>query len=263
MRRAICAIAAVAMCLVAAQGLFAQGIESTILNLPLNGNWSHASDVERDAGAPGTQMFYDAATGTVVEMRNDYEIRAVNDISQQFKNAGQGGTTTEAAKILMMSMFPLPSKYSQLIASSIHEGHVPKMWEVRDPGNMQWFYVSQLFGGYHVSGGSNSSEIREEYLPMHVVLAEHKSAGRGDALIFEAETDRPAPEAAIKRFKMPASLKDQKLRYGWIQFSPGGINSSESIISLGFATPVSSGIDVNAVLDQMVKSYNTRAEVKN
>jgi hypothetical protein len=140
---------------------------------------------------------------------------------------------------------------------------VPKMWEVKDPGNAEWFYVSQLFAGYHVTGSGNASEIREEYLPMRVICAEHRAAGRGDALLFEAETERPASEVAIRRFKLPAGIKDQRLRYGWIQFSPGGIASSESVISLGFATPVNSGFDVNTVLAQLVKNYETQAEAKN
>lgn len=262
MKKAVCAIVSALMFSFLVPSIFAQGIQSSILNLSLNGKWREAVEVERDGIAPGAQVFYDESTGTVLQMRNDFQIRAVTEISQQFTSAGQAGTTPEAAKILMLTMFPLPSKYSQSIAGAIGEGHVPRMWEVKDPGNAQWFYVSQLFGGYHVKGGNQSSEVSEEYVPLRATRAEHKTVGNGDALIFEAETDKAAPEVAIKRFKLPATLKDQRLRYGWIQFSPGGIASSESIISLAFATPVNSGIDVNAVLDQVVKNYAKKTGAK-
>jgi len=263
MKKSASAIIASFLFLFATQFLSAQGIQSSIVNLTLTGNWKQAADIEKDGIAPGVQVFYDQTTGTILQLRNDYQIRAVNEISQQFRTAGQAGATPDGAKILMMSMFPLPAKYVQAVSSSIHDGHVAKLWDVKDPGNAQWFYVSQLFGGYHVSGGSNSSEVVEQYFPLHVTRAENKSAGRGDALLFEAETEKGAPDAAIKRFKLPPSIKDQRLRYGWIQYSPGGITSSESIISLAFATPVNSGIDVNTVLDQLVQNYGKQASAKN
>jgi hypothetical protein len=263
MKKAAFVIVAAVLSLLVALPAFPQGIQCSILNLPLSGNWHQADEIQRDGMAPGAQIFYDQNTGTLLQVRNDYQIRSVAEISQQFKTAGQSGATPEGSKILMMSMFPLPPKYIQAVSGSLHEGHVPKLWEVKDPGNAQWFYVSQLFGGYHVSGGTNSSEVREEYMPLRVTRAEHRMAGRGDALVFEAETERAAPEAAIKRFKLPPSIRDQRLRYGWIQFSPGGVTSSESIISLSFATPVNSTFDVNTVLAQMVANYGKSAEAKN
>lgn len=263
MKKLSCPVIAIVILLLAAPFVFSQGIQSTIVNLPLSGNWKQAADIEKECVAPGVQVFYDQNTGTVLQIRNDYQIRAVNEIAQQFKIAGQSSFSPDGARILMMSMFPLPSKYLQSISGNMHEGHVPKLWETKDAGNAQWFYVSQLFGGYRLSGGGKSSEVQEQFMPMRVTLAENKSAGRGDALLFEAETDKPAPEVAIRRFKLPIAMKDQKLRYGWIQFSPGGLTSSESIISLAFATPLNSGIDVKTVLDQILQSYNKPADVKN
>ena len=241
---------------------FPQGIQSSIVNLPLNGKWRQASEIERDTSAPGVQVFYDEATGTLLQIRNDYQLRAVGDISQQFNTAGKSLSGPDGARIFLGTMFPLPNKYTREVSSTIHEGRAPKLWEVKDPGNADWFYVSQLFGGYHVTGGGKSSEIHEEYLPMKVNLAEHQSVPSGDVLLFEAETDKTPVDAAIKRFKMPPSLKEQRLRYGWIQFSPGGITSSESIISVAFATPVNSGFDSKAVLDQLVQNYK-KPQAKN
>jgi hypothetical protein len=262
MKRLAFAFVVILSCL-ASLPSFSQGIQSRILNLPLNGDWKQAAEIEQDTTAPGVQFFLDQKTGTLLQVRNDYEIRAVSEISQQFKSAGGSVATPDGSRILMQSMFSLPSKYIRSVSSDLHSGRVAKMWEVRDPGNAQWFYVSQLFGGYRTTGGSNASEIQELYVPLRVTRAEHKSAGRGDALLFEAETEKGAPEFVIKHFKLPASLKDQKLRYGWIQFSPGGMSSSEAIISLAFATPVNSGFDVNTVLDEMVKSYGTKTQAQN
>lgn len=261
MKKAACAFLA---CFVLGVGLIsaaAQGIQSPMVNLPLNGKWQQALDIEKDS-APGAQVFYDQVSGTVLQMRYDFQLRAVADISQQFLNAGKSTASPECSKILMSSMFPLPSKYTQSISGTIYQGKTPKLWEVKDPGNAAWFYVSQLFGGYHVTGSDRNTEIHEEFVPLRVILAEHKATSNGDALLFEAETEKAAPEIAIKRFKLPASVKDQRLRYGWIQFSPGGMTSSESIISLAFATPVNSGFDVNTVLEQLVGNYK-KIEAKN
>lgn len=245
----------------AVQPVFSQAIQSTIVNLPISGNWRQAADIEKDS-ALGVQVFIDQNTSTILQLRTDFQIRAVNEISKQFHTAGLAGATPDGSKILMMSMFPLPSKYVHAVADSIHSGKTPKLWETKEPGNAQWFYISQLFAGYRLTGAGNATEIREEYVPLRVTRAENKSAGRGDALLFEAQTERPAPEAAIRRFKLPASLKDQCLRYGWIQFSPAGIAGGE-VISVAFATPVNSGIDVNTVLDQLVKNYGNKVEAKN
>ena len=260
MKRVVFAVSALLLFI---QPLFSQGIQSSIVNLPLTGNWRQAAEIEKDGTAPGVQVFYDQNTGTVLQIRNDYQIRGVTEISQQFHGAGSSAATPEGAKILMMAMFPLPSKYLREISPSIGGGRVPKLWEVKEPGNAEWFYTSQLFGGYRVTGAGNSTEVREEYIPLKVTLAENRTAGTGDALLFEALTEHPAPEAAIRRFKLPPSLRDQNLRYGWIQFSPGGLTSSESIISIGFATPVNSGIDVKAVLAEMVKNTSAKVEAKN
>ena len=211
----------------------------------------------------GVEVFYEQNTGTVLQIRNDYKIRAVTEISKQFSAAGQSAATSDGSQILMMSMFPLPTGYQKEIASKMHDGKVPKLWEVREPGNVEWFYVSQLFGGYRLSGSGNATEVREEYLPLRVTHAQHKAAGHGDALIFEAETERGAPEAAIRHFKLPSTVKDQRLRYGWIQFSPGGIADSDQVISIAFATPVNSGFNVDAVLESVVKNYGLKAEAKN
>ncbi len=263
MKRAAFVIIAFILFLFVSQPLFSQGIQSTIVNLPLNGNWHQAAEIEKDSTTPGVQVFYDQNTGTLVKIRNDYQIRAVNEISQQFRTAGLAGSSPEGAKIMMMSMFPLPGKYVHAVSTSIGDGRVPKLWEVKEPGNPEWFYVSQLFAGYRVSGAGNSTEINEQYLPLHVTLAENRAAGRGDALLFEAQTEKPAADAVIKHFKLPSVLREQSVRYGWIQFSPGGITSSESIISVAFATPLNSGIDVNSVLVQLVKNCSSKVEAKN
>ncbi|HEY3929765.1 MAG TPA: hypothetical protein VGL89_15445 [Candidatus Koribacter sp.] len=258
MKRATRAVATIVFFVLAALPAFSQGIQSSVINLPLNGNWRQAPDIEQDTPS-GVQVFYDQNTGTVLQIRSDFKIREVGEISAAFRLAGQSPATPDAAKILMMTMFPLPSAYQKAVVEKIHEGHAPKLWEVREPGNAQWFYISQLFAGFRASGAGRESEIREEYIPLRVTRAEHRSAGRGDALLFEAETEKAAPESVVRHFKLPGTVKDQRLRYGWIQFSPAGIGGSENVVSVAFATPVSSGFDVNNVLETMVKNYGVKA----
>ena len=129
MRKAATSIVGALIVFLYVQPLFSQGIQSTIINLPLSGNWHQAADVEKDGSAPGVQVFYDQNTGTILQIRNDYQLRAVNEISQQFRTAGQAAAGPDGAKILMMSMFPLPNKYVQAISGNLHEGHLPKLWE--------------------------------------------------------------------------------------------------------------------------------------
>ena len=263
MKRATLAFAVVFACLILSQAGPSQGISSGSLQLSLNGNWRAAVDIQEDSLPSGVEVFYEQNTGTVLQVRNDYKIRAVTEISKQFSTAGQSGATTEGSQILMMQMFPLPTGYQKEIASKMHDGKVPRLWEVREAGNAEWFYVSQLFGGYRLSGSGQATEVREEYVPLRITHAQHKAAGRGDALIFEAETEKGAPEAAVRHFKLPSSVKDQRLRYGWIQFSPGGIAGSENVVSVAFATPVNSSFNVDTVLESVVKNYGLKAEAKN
>ena len=50
---------------------------------------------------------------------------------------------------------------------------------------------------------------------------------------------------------MPANFKDQRIRYGWVQFAPGGIASGQGVLSLGFAVPASSDLNIDEVAKQV------------
>ena len=50
---------------------------------------------------------------------------------------------------------------------------------------------------------------------------------------------------------MPATLKDQRIRYGWVQFAPGGIASGQGVLSVGFAVPANSSLSIDEVVKQV------------
>jgi hypothetical protein len=123
------------------------------------------------------------------------------------------------------------------------------MSELKDgDGNPLWFYASQLFDEYHVRDLGGSSEVSEQYLPVRVTLAEQRAVTGGDALLFEVESDKSATDAVLKRFHMPAAYKDQHVRYGWLQFAPGGIAAGQGVLSVAFAAPANSHLTVEEVL---------------
>jgi hypothetical protein len=81
--------------------------------------------------------------------------------------------------------------------------------------------------------------------------AEQRPVTGGDVLVFEVETERPAGEPALKRFRMPAGLKDQKIRYGWVQFAPGGIASGQGVLSVAYAVGANSSLTIDEVTQQV------------
>src|SRR3569833_771437 len=101
MKRAASAFVLIISCL-ATLPLYSQGIQSSILNLQLSGDWKQAAEIERDTAAPGVQFFLDQKTGTLVQVRHDYEIRSVNEIAQQFRSAGGSSATPDGSRILML-----------------------------------------------------------------------------------------------------------------------------------------------------------------
>jgi len=41
------------------------------------------------------------------------------------------------------------------------------------------------------------------------------------------------------------------LRYGWVQFAPGGIASGQGVLSTAFATPANSNLTIDDVAKQL------------
>src|SRR5271165_3292796 len=56
---------------------------------------------------------------------------------------------------------------------------------------------------------------------------------------------------------MPAAYKDQHVRFGWVQFAPGGIASGQGVLSVAFATAAGSSLTTEEVLSRV-----TSAKVK-
>ena len=227
-----------------------QTIRSSYVDLTVPGQWKAANFGDSPYGL---EAFYDAATGSIVEISALPNMQRVADISKLFSQVGTSGNTA-ASEILSAAAFPLPRAYTQRVSLDLGKGSKPpRMWELKDgDGNPMWFYASQLFADYREHDvGLTSSEVVEQYYPAKVVLAGDRATSGGDALVLEAETEHTPVEAALKRFKMPPALKDQKLRYGWVQFAPGGIAAAQGVLSVSFAVPANSPLTADMLLQQL------------
>jgi hypothetical protein len=226
-----------------------QTINSTYADLTIPGEWQSAKQYA--TAQVGADIYYDASTGAVVQIAQQAGMQKVGEIAKFFR--GTDGASKQAAGVMSVAAFPLPFIYTEKASKDLVKGtKPPRIWDVKDgEGNPLWFYASQLFDSYQLHDSSGSSEVREEFLPVRVTKAEQRSVSGGDALLFEVESDRPAPEAALKRFHMPAAYKDQKIRFGWIQFAPGGIASGQGVLSVSFATAVGSKLNIEEVVNQV------------
>jgi len=232
--------------------LYSQQIQSAFADLTVPGHWQEAKQF-----AParfGIDIFYDSATGAVLQISQQGGMERVAEIAKYF--GGSPGATREAAGVMSGAEFPLPLAYTEKASKELAKGtKPPKLWDMKEgDGNPLWFYASQLFDDYRMRDVGGGSEVHEEYLPVHVSKAEQRTVTGGDVLLFEVETDRPANEAALKRFHMPAGLKDQKVRYGWIQFAPGGIASGQGVLSAAFATAANSSLTIEDVAKQVAEA---------
>lgn len=224
-------------------------IQSTYADLTVAGNWQAAKQFT--AAHFGSDIYYDPGTGALLQISQQAGMQKVGEIAKFF--AGATAPSTEAAELMSVAEFPLPIVYTEKAAKDLGKGSKPpKMWDVKEgEGNPLWFYASQLFDDYHMRDIGGSSEVSEAYLPVRVSKAEQRRVAGGDVLLFEVETDKPANEPAMKRFRMPAALKDQRIRYGWAQFAPGGIASGQGVLSVAFATPGNSGLTIDDVAKQL------------
>lgn len=73
-------------------------------------------------------------------------------------------------------------------------------------------------------------------------------------MLFEVESEKPATDAAMKRFHMLAALKDQHVWSGWVQFAPGGIAIGLGCAVGRLSTPVNSNLTIEEVLIQVASS---------
>jgi hypothetical protein len=228
--------------------VYSQQIQSMYADLSIPGNWRPLTP---SSGNSGTDVYSDAATGAVLLVSQQAGLRKVGEIAQYF--AGSSGSNAQASGVMSSGQFPLPSAYVERASKDLSKGSKPpKIWDVKDgEGNPLWFYDSQLFDDYRMHGGTGASEISEQFALVRVTKAEQRAVGGGDVLLFEVETDKPANEAALRRFHMPASYKDQRMRYGWVQFAPGGIASGQGVLSVAFGVAASSNLKIDDVAKQV------------
>gem|GEM_PF-2292920 len=226
-----------------------QELRSSYADLTIPGQWE--SRKQFAAAHFGSDIYYDAATGAVVQISEQSGMQKVGDIAKFF--SGTNVTSKDAAGVMSVAAFPLPFAYTEKASKDLAKGSKPpKIWDIKDgEGNPLWFYASQLFDEYHVRDVGGSSEVREEFLPVRVTKAEQRSVTGGDALLFEVESDKPATDMVLKRFHMPPAYKDQRIRFGLVQFAPGGIASGQGVLSVAFATGVNSGLNIEEVVKQV------------
>jgi len=226
-----------------------QDIQSTFADLSVPGNWQAAKQYA--AGHFGSDIFYDASTGALLLISQQSGLHKVGDIAKYFGDAKSA--SKDAAGVMSAGAFPLPLIYTERASKDLVKGaKPPKMWDIKDgDGNPVWFYASQLFDEYRMRDVGGSSEVSEQFVTVRVIKAEQRAVAGGDVLLFEVETDKPANDAALKRFHMPAGFKDQRLRYGWVQFAPGGIASGQGVLSVAFAVGANSGLSIDEVARQV------------
>jgi hypothetical protein len=225
-----------------------QQIRSTYADLTLPGVWQVAN--QHAAAESGSDIFYDPGTGALLMVRQQAGLQKVGDIAKYF--ADSKDSAKAAAGVMSAAAFPLPFVYTEKASRELVKGSKPpKMWDMKEgEGSPVWFYASQLFDDYRMRNVGGSAEVSEQFMTVRVTKAEQRAVPGGDVLLFEVETDKPANDAALKRFQMPAGLKDQRIRYGWVQFAPGGIASGQGVLSVGFAVPANSSLSIDEVAKQ-------------
>jgi hypothetical protein len=225
-----------------------QQIQSTYADLTIPGNWQSAN--EHAAAQFGSDIFYDSNTGALLTVRQQAGLQRAGEIARYFGDSRD--SAKDAAGVMSAAAFPLPIAYTEKASRDLVKGaKPPRMWDLKEgDGNPAWFYASQLFDDYRMRNAGGSSEVSEQFMTVRVTKAEQRSLVGGDVLLFEVETEKAANDAALKRFHMPASLKDQRIRYGWVQFAPGGIASGQGVLSVGFAVPANSSLSIEEVAKQ-------------
>ena len=220
--------------------------------MPIAGQWQ--SGRQFTTGNFGTDIYYDPTSGALVAISAQQGMHKVGEIAKYF--SAQQGVSKEAAAVMSAAAFPLLPAYTEKASNYLAKGTTPpKMSDLKEgDGNPLWFYASQLFDEYHMRDAGGSSEVTVEFLPVRVTAAEQRAVKGGDALLFEVESDKPATDAVLKRFHMPPAYKDQHIRYGWVQFAPGGIASGQGVLSVAFATPANSKLTIEEVLNQVASA---------
>lgn len=230
--------------------LFSQVIRNEYIDLAIPGEWQSANNLNNSVA--GAEFYYDAKTGSLVQIKAQSGMQKVTEISKYFQHHSDAASG-DPSQVLVSVAFPLPEAYAQRAAKDVTKGiKPPRLWEMKEgDGNPTWFYTSQLFSQYNIKSIHGGSEVEEEFNPVHVTRAEHTSLPGGEALLLELETDRPPSDAALKRFHMPAGMKDQKVRFSWIQYAPGGIAAAQGVLSVVAATGANSELTSDHLLAEI------------
>jgi hypothetical protein len=234
---------------------FAQGIQTSLVNLPFDGEWQAHPEWLKGIDVPEKFVFYDRVRGSVVHIRRTrlpWNANELDDVIRQFRTTESGLTKRPGfARFLALAFLPLPESYTRDMGQFFYKpGKVPQLWDIRKvEANAQNFYVSQLTPGFIVvSASSRGVALEEEYAPTKLTSNERRKINGGEALLFELETEGPAVDKVVSHFQMPLSISNQRIRYGWIMYAADGFRTGIDVLQIAFATPQNSELDCEKVL---------------
>lgn len=257
--------------------LLAQGINTPIVKLDLPGNWQEQPEWVAHVNLPEKFAFYEQSSGSILHIRRTqlpWKVEALDKVIEQLKATETRLTERPGfARFLASAYFLFPVDYVKEVArvfdpapvivgqaarilayksperSGAGRSKAPRMWEVKKVrGDAEWFYVSQLTPGFVTKRLNGGLATEEAYAPVQLTRGERRSVGPGEALIFEMETKQPAGERAVKNFSMPATVKGQRIRYGWVLYSRDRFGDTTEVITIAFGTPLNSGVSCEAIL---------------
>lgn len=237
----------------------AQGIRSPVAQLNLPGQWQERQEWLAGIEAPGGQVYYDAASATVVHLRPGDASWAEADLTAvvaQLREMEQGATSyPSVARVISSAFFPLPAAYRQRVTRT-NPGRrgFPRLWETdAAAGNAQLFYASQLTPGLSARKVGKDTYYAEDFVGMRLLAGDRRAVGGGEAVVFEMETTAPAVAEAAARFEI-APAAGARLRYGWVLYAPGSFTQAAGMVSVGYAAPAGSAVTAQAIVEALASS---------
>jgi len=246
----------------------AQVIETSVLNLSLAGQWEPRPEWTNEQKLREKFAFFERSTGSLMHIQRyerTFDPKEISASNMQASETFWGEPPhPRFARFLVNNMFLFPASYHQEAGRYMAEAMVGRktqtlyLWDLKGiEGDAHLFYMSQLTPRIVAVNVKGIWHFGEEYVPLRMTRAEKREAAKGEALVFEMESEKPATDHAVKSFQMPDSIKDQRIRYSLVMYAPAGFAAGPPI-SILVATPVSSSLDCDAILKALSPSEQQR-----
>ena len=245
-----------------------------MLKFALPGQWEPRSELTK--GVPNRYPFYETSTGSLMYIQQPggtqppKESPSPEALSETVKRMAAPETFwgenphPYLARFIAVAFFPLPQSYHKATAgyfSEIKSGGKAEPVDIWDAEGIerdaQVFYTSQLTPRIIATNRNNVVKVGEEYAPLRVTRAEQLTVAKGDALVYEMETEKAAIDRAVERFGMPESLKNQRIRYSLVLYAPTGF-AAGTPVAIVVAAPVSSSLDCNLLVEALRQADGQR-----